>query len=208
MRQEYTIFRGTAKPQAAFTVVASTDIFTVSAHGLAVGDCVQLTTDGTLPVGLSLLTNYYVISPTTNTFQLSATPNGTAVDVTNAGGSTNTYHLYGKAIYTGDWRSNNLSIEFLTSPTMTVKVQGSFSEDAPDFNATQSSTNRWGYMDITDQSTDTSVDGATGVACTGTAVHGMYKITDEGLRWMTVVITAYTQGNLGVTARVFDLRHE
>jgi hypothetical protein len=68
------------------TVVASTDIFTAPAHGLANGDRVfVMDPGGTLPAGLAEGTVYFVVSSTTNTFQLSATSGGAAVDVTADG---------------------------------------------------------------------------------------------------------------------------
>lgn len=78
-----------------FTANASTDVLTLTAHGLVVGMTVQFTTSGTLPAGLSLATNYYVISDglTANTFKVSLTPNGTTVDITTTGTGTHTVSL-------------------------------------------------------------------------------------------------------------------
>lgn len=62
---------------------AATDIITATGHGLAVGDPVQFVTltGGT---GLTVGTTYYVIAAnlTANTFQVSATPGGAAVNFT------------------------------------------------------------------------------------------------------------------------------
>ena len=71
---------------------AVTDIITSNAHGLANGDIVTVTTDNTLPTGLSADTDYYVIEKTTNTFKLSATYDGTAVDITGAGTGPHTWY--------------------------------------------------------------------------------------------------------------------
>ena len=59
----------------------ATEIFTSNAHGLVDGDAVYFSalTGGT---GLTLGTTYYVITATTNTFQLSATFGGSAVNFT------------------------------------------------------------------------------------------------------------------------------
>lgn len=51
-----------------------TDTITVDAHNLPTGfGPLQLTTSGTLPGGLALLTNYWIISTGTNTLKLAAT---------------------------------------------------------------------------------------------------------------------------------------
>ena len=66
------------------TASSTTDAFTATAHGFVEGDVVQV--GGTTPPGgTTVATDYYVINPTTNTFQLAATPGGTAIDLTSAG---------------------------------------------------------------------------------------------------------------------------
>jgi hypothetical protein len=70
-----------------FVVKASTDTFTAIAHGLANGTKVRVWSAGpALPSGLAAYTTYYVISTAADTFQLSATLGGSAVDVTANGG--------------------------------------------------------------------------------------------------------------------------
>lgn len=71
-----------------FTADAGTDVFTATGHGLSDGDVVHVSTTGTLPAGLSANTDYFIISSTANTFQLSLTTGGSAVDVTDAGSGT------------------------------------------------------------------------------------------------------------------------
>ena len=73
-----------------FTADATEDNIEVSSHGLVAGRIVRFTTTTTLPAGLSLLTDYYVISSAPNTFKVSEYPNGTAVDITDAGTGTHT----------------------------------------------------------------------------------------------------------------------
>lgn len=80
---EYPDFPGSAAQ--VVTATPGTDILTKASHGLASGTRVRFTTTTTLPAGLALATTYYVINPTTNTFQVSATLAGAAVDITDAG---------------------------------------------------------------------------------------------------------------------------
>lgn len=63
---------------------ATTDTFTANAHGLENGTRVWISA-GTLPTGFSASTNYYVIGTAANTFQLSATQGGAAVNASSAG---------------------------------------------------------------------------------------------------------------------------
>ncbi len=72
-----------------FTVDPATDICTMTAHGLTERDEVQVATTGTLPVGLGLALNYYVVVLSANTFKLSDSPGGTPVDITAVGTGVN-----------------------------------------------------------------------------------------------------------------------
>lgn len=71
----------TAGAGKSFTVAASTDNLTSNGHGYSNGTVVVITalTGGT---GLKTQHAYYVVSTATNTFQLSETSGGAAIDVT------------------------------------------------------------------------------------------------------------------------------
>lgn len=69
--------------------IASPGVFTLNAHGLVNGDQVRLTTTGALPTGLNTSTTYFVVSSATNTFQLSLTLGGAAI---NTSGSQSGVH--------------------------------------------------------------------------------------------------------------------
>jgi hypothetical protein len=85
-----------APAAATFVAVAATDICTQAAHGYVTGLKVQLTTTTTLPAGLSLATDYFIVKLTADTYQLAvslanavlATP--TVVNITGTGTGTHT----------------------------------------------------------------------------------------------------------------------
>lgn len=57
--------------KGTFTVtIATPAVVTLNSHGLVTGNCVELTTSGALPTGLSVNTNYYVIFKDPNSFWL------------------------------------------------------------------------------------------------------------------------------------------
>ena len=203
---DVTVYDASALPQSTFTVVAATDVFTSgAAHGFTIGDKLQFTTATTLPAGLSLLTNYYIISiPSTTTFKLSATPNGPSVDITDTGTGTHTYHLKGKMIYVGDYSEVKIALNFLTSPTMTVKVQGSNQNEDVDCSLAQSATNRWDYVDVTDAEDGASIDGDTGVACAGSADNRIFTINDNAYEWVSVNCTAWTAGTVSIIVSAYS----
>lgn len=86
------LFAAIAPPLGAVTVtLASPGVFTLTAHGLIIGDLVYLTTTGALPTGLAANTIYYVAStPTADTFTLSATSGGSAINTSGSQSGTHT----------------------------------------------------------------------------------------------------------------------
>lgn len=78
-----------------FVSTHASDLFTATAHGLLTGDGpFQCTTTTTLPAGLSLATDYWIIRLTDDTFQLATSLAnalaGTAVAITTDGTGTHT----------------------------------------------------------------------------------------------------------------------
>ncbi len=60
--------------------IASPGVVTKTAHGYVNGDPIKFTTSGTLPTGLTAGTKYYVVNKATDTFQVSATLAGSAIN--------------------------------------------------------------------------------------------------------------------------------
>lgn len=83
---------------AATISIASPGVVTYTNHGLIAGDKIYFTTTGALPTGLSANTLYYVLSAglTANTFRLSSTLEGTAI---NTSGSQSGTHTIRRAPY-------------------------------------------------------------------------------------------------------------
>lgn len=95
-------FMVVAIPRTALTgltfTAATTDIVTAAAHGFPNGTCVTVSSGTTLPAGLAASTHYYVRDATTDTFKLSLTPTGAAVDITDTGTGTHTVTFVPQAI--------------------------------------------------------------------------------------------------------------
>lgn len=74
---------------SSFIQINPTNTITIPNHGLVDGNKVTLSSTGTLPGGLANQL-YYVITPTTNTFQLSLTIDGPPVTITDVGSGLGT----------------------------------------------------------------------------------------------------------------------
>lgn len=107
-------------------VTVGTDTINETAHGLLTGEVVQLTTTGTLPAGLSLATDYYVIRVDADNFKLAASAKdaeeGTAVDITAAaGGGTHTVTEQERERRALDvWMMNEIDVNLTQDDEITV----------------------------------------------------------------------------------------
>lgn len=73
---------------------ATDDTITSASHGFTNNGRVTVASTGTLPGGLTNYQVYYVINATTNTFKLSLTSGGSAVDITSTGSGTHTAKFF------------------------------------------------------------------------------------------------------------------
>jgi len=203
----YTILDAIGIKTANFTA-ATTDIITSNAHGLVNGNMVVLTTTDTLPAGLSTGTVYYVRDKTTNTFKLAAIKDGPAVDITDTGTGTHTFtmHDIGTDIFVQDFM--HCVFSFATDgggdAALTVKFQGSAEEDCPDFSAAQSPSNMWDYIAVVDYEDSVKIDGDTGIAVAAADDYRQVEANINGLRWINVIISGWTEGEVTIKVRLFD----
>ena len=84
--------RSSVKPTfLASDINISEDTITIESHGLVKNDKIQLSNSGgSLPTGLLIDTDYYVIVVDEDTIQLSDSVDGSAINVTATGSGTNT----------------------------------------------------------------------------------------------------------------------
>lgn len=91
LEKELTLFYG-SRAYSVFTItIASPGVITKNKHGLATDDRVSFITTGALPTGLSADTYYFVLYSTADTFKVSATKGGSAI---NTSGSQSGTHYY------------------------------------------------------------------------------------------------------------------
>lgn len=79
---------GVLRNLTLFIPNSSTDVMIATNHGLTASDTVILTSTGTLPAPLNDTTLYYPVSVTTDTFKLSLSLAGAAIDITTNGTGT------------------------------------------------------------------------------------------------------------------------
>lgn len=70
--------------------IASPGVVSWTAHGMSNGNTVVFTTTGALPTGLAANTQYWVVNKATDTFQVSATQGGAAINTSGSQSGTHT----------------------------------------------------------------------------------------------------------------------
>jgi hypothetical protein len=132
-----TTYFGAPRIEKTVAIDTTTDVFTCTAHGLSNGDQVTFKlSSGTLPTGLSTTTTYYVRDVAANTFKVSATAGGAALDM--SGAATGTYQVVRQGVTEADlisFSANRLgrhikyptagSLGSSTSPVQIQTVSGS-----------------------------------------------------------------------------------
>jgi hypothetical protein len=116
----------TAKTIAAADVEVTNNTFTSNAHGMQNGTPCQITTTGTLPGGLSANTQYYIVYVETNTFKLSTTYNGSAIDITSQGSGDHTISESFR-VYSSNGEDSDKAVEYIKiswfSATTSIKIR-------------------------------------------------------------------------------------
>ncbi len=123
-----------------------------------------------------------------------------AFKMLNAAAATGT----GYAMEVAAFRTFVLEIATANSASFTLKVQGSLSTTPPDFTASQTPANAWTYLQSIDLADQSVVNGATGIAATGTDINRQLEVNTNGQRWINVIITAYSAGNITVLGMPFN----
>lgn len=190
----------------ATITIASPGVVTETGHGRSNNDVIQLTTNGSLPTGLSVSTNYYLVNVTTNTYQLSATPGDDPINTSGSQSGTMTVHtawtnIVSDNIYSGvpvrliGRAKFNLSTSgSWTTPTL-VSLVGQFREDEVIYtqnNSTISRTITSGDRLIF----DTTASSSHGMSVFSSSPNFACIIPKSGVYTIEVVANANTTSNL------------
>jgi hypothetical protein len=191
----YTPLNG-AVPKA---IVSSTNAgpieVTVTAHGYSTGDKVTIVSHA---VNTAANGTWKITVTGANTFTLDgSTGNG-------VGGATGFVYPASKIAFAGDYEHLQLAIDADAAASLTIKVVGSLQDNPPDFGKPQSSANQWDYVQIINLSDSVEVDGATGIPLAAATLHAQYEVNVNGLRWFTVIYTAWTSGSVVAKAQLFN----
>lgn len=87
---------------------------------------------------------------------------------------------------------------------LTIKFIGSISEIPPVPTSAQSVTNMFDYVQVKDYEDAAAIDGETGISVATADDYRIVEANVNGLKWIGVIVTARTEGEVTVTARAFN----
>ena len=102
-----------------------------------------------------------------------------------------------------DYANMMLTIASGDSTEATVKVVGSFQLEKPDFSQSADKDNQWSYISVRNLEDWTNIDGTTWISITTGGVES-YLVNTPWLRWIWVVISSYTTGEVDVSLNGFS----
>jgi len=120
----------------------------------------------------------------------------------------------GSKILAGDYKYMIIALATSSSASATIKVQGSYGKDntvagsagndAPDFSASATRTNQWGYISFVNLLSGSVVAGGTGVVYSGTDGVTYLKVNVEGLRFLSLEVSSYSAGTIDAKVIGFE----
>lgn len=192
--KQYTPLNGATPKAITSSTNASPIAVTAAAHGYTTGQKVTIVGHATNTAANG---TWKITVTGANTFTLDgSTGNGV--------GTGGFVYPASKLAFAADFVHSQLAIDVDSAATLTMKVVGSIQDTPPDFGRPQSSTNQWSYLQMINLDDSVEVDGSTGIPLAGATLHNQYEVNVNGVRWFTVIYTAWTSGSAVVKASLFN----
>ena len=209
---EYTIYNSVTPQTVTSSTDASPAVVTKNSHGLATGDRVVITGHATNTTVNGI---YDVVVLTANTFTLKDVDTGAAINGAGAGaGSGGIMCTAPKILFAQDFMNVMFHVVTAGTATLNFKVVGSQgnlladvgtrSTDRPNFGGTQNDTNMYTNIQIIDLDTGSAVNGVTGIDVAATDINKQYEINTNGMKYITVIPSTYTQGSITIKAVLYN----
>jgi len=199
-------------PQAITSSTNATPIvITKASHGLTTGDTVLI-------YGHATNTNANGIRKVTvltaNTFSLQDAYTNENIAGNGVGGGTGFFMSAPKVLTAPDYKTLMLQVITSGTATLTLKAFASLGKmesdndrnnsDIPNFGGTISKTNPQSVIELVRVDDGTILDGGTGIAVAGTDINNIYEVNAGGVKYFTVIPTAWTQGAITIKALGFN----
>ena len=104
----------------------------------------------------------------------------------------------GTSVDAAEYKSLVVSVDSASSASLIIKIQGSISDQEPDFSAAQSASNQWDYVNIADMEDKAAIAGDTGITFSGTDDHRQFNVDANLLKWVNTIVSSYSAGSITV----------
>ena len=104
--------------------------------------------------------------------------------------------------YTSGFRHFVFSVHADATTTATIRIKGSTSQEAPDFSASASSTNDWGYIAFRELETADLKAGSTGIALSAATLHKIYEVECNALTHVAFDVSSFSGDGVSITALI------
>lgn len=208
-RQEKTLYSAVTPVAITSSTDATPIVITATSHGLTTGDRVLIYGHTTNIAANGI---FKAVVLTANTFQLKDELTGASIAGSGAGAGANGLLVVAPPVLlVTDFRNIVLQVSTSGSATVTLKVAGSTGKpeasaltspryDYPNMGATVIPANPYTFLQIINLDTAATVNGATGIAVTGTDINNQYEVNINVQKYVTVIPVTWTQGAITVKA--------
>ena len=211
---KYTLFNAVTPVAVTSSTDATPIVITATSHGLVTGDFVQIFghTTNTAANGI-----FYVTKVDANSFQLQDRALQTNIAGSGGGaGSSGVLVKSPKIIPVQDFRNALLTVITSGTSTMTAKVAGSLgipvelqagmnsTGDIPLMGGTISKSNPYSFLNLVELDSNTNITGSTGIVVPGADIQKTYEVNINGMKYINLVVTAWTAGVINVVLELFD----
>lgn len=208
-RQEKTLYSAVTPVAITSSTDATPIVITATSHGLTTGDRVLIYGHTTNIAANGI---FKAVVLTANTFQLKDELTGASIAGSGAGAGANGLLVVAPPVLlVTDFRNIVLQVSTSGSATVTLKVAGSTGKpeasaltspryDYPNMGATVIPANPYTFLQIINLDTAAAVNGATGIAVTGTDINNQYEVNINVQKYVTVIPVTWTQGAITVKA--------
>jgi hypothetical protein len=198
--QHYTLLEAVAPRAITSSTNASPIQITAANHGYATGDKVTI-------IGHAVNTNangsWTVTVIGANTFTLNdSVGNGVGV-------ATGTHATRSKIAFCEDYETAVISFDTDGGgdAAMTVRLVGSLQSNPPDFARPQGPENQYEFIQMIDLQDSSEVAGDVGLVVATADMNRMLEANINGIRWLSLLITAGTAGEITSQIRLYGDAH-
>ena len=207
-KQEVTLYDAVTPVAVTSSTNATPIVVTATAHGLNTGDRVLIYGHTTNVAANGIFKVTWISS---STFSLQDEFTGADVAGVVGSGSGGVLVKAPPVLLVSDFRNIILQVGTSGTTTATLKIAGSLGKaassygqgpryDYPNIGATVSPSNPYSFLQFINLDTADAVNGATGIAVTGTDINNLYVVNVTAMKYLTVIPISWTQGAVSIKA--------